>query len=60
MTYKEILCKREYQKTKVEDLKCERHLKKNYEINKEVKKNKFKYQVYNYLLKERCYENKNK
>ena len=28
MTYKEILCKRECQKKKVEDLKCERHLKK--------------------------------
>lgn len=53
MEYKEILNEREIQHKKVEDLKYARDLsERSYELNEEIKKNKFKYKFYNYLLKE--------
>lgn len=61
MKYKEILKEREKQRLKVEDLKLARDLNDYYfELNKEIEKGKFKYKVYNYLLKEgNKNENKN-
>ena len=53
MEYKKILSEREAQHKKVEDLKCARDLsERDYELNEEIEKNKFKYKFYNYLLKE--------
>lgn len=52
MEYRKILEEREKQRTKIEDLKNERDLcdGKVY-LNKEIQKNKFKYNFYNQLLK---------
>lgn len=63
MKYKEILKKREKQRQVVETLKLARdydNKQKNYDINKMIQKEKFKYKIYNQLLKE-CgkIENKN-
>lgn len=50
--YRDILKKREKQHKKVEDLKKARDLTDNsFELNDEIKKEKFKYNFYNYLLK---------
>lgn len=52
MKYKDILHKRKETREKVEDLKSHRDLKENeYKINKDIEREKFKYKIYNQLLK---------
>lgn len=52
MKYKEILNSREKQRFKIEELKLKRDtLNNDITINDKIKKEKFKYKVYNALLK---------
>lgn len=50
--YRNILKKREKQHKKIEDLKKARDITDNsFKLNNVIKKEKFKYNFYNYLLK---------
>lgn len=64
MKYREIKKKRDDEREKIEDLKAERFFNGSYAdtsiLNDEIKKRKFRYKFYNYMLKGEINESKNR